>query len=288
MKQYMSATRLVTKLKMLRSGKQSKSFIVVEGITDARLYGKFIDAQYCEVIIADSKPNVIGCIKAFNKEQTRGIIGITDSDFDRLNVGEELETVPHLFLTDAHDLECMLLDSDAFENVCIEYADKQKCHKFEEKIKCTIREHIMMQATIIGYLKLYSIKYQLGLRFTNIEFEQFINLTTLEVDLRNLIEHVLFISKKVNSMNSEELLEEIDNMMNVAYDKWQICCGHDLMVLMNLGLTHIYGDYNAKNLFPAQLEGNFRLAYTKEDFKNTLLYKKLLVWQEEEKDYRIF
>ena len=68
MKGYLNATRLITKLKMLRSGKKNKSFMVVEGVTDLRLYSKFVDEALCNIIIADSKQNVRACIIACNEE----------------------------------------------------------------------------------------------------------------------------------------------------------------------------------------------------------------------------
>ena len=286
MKQYMSATRLVTKLKMLRSGKKDKSFLVVEGITDARFYSKFVDASCCEVIIADSKQNVVSCIKVFNEEKTLGILGITDNDFDGLE--PVIQVIPNLFVTDLHDLECMLVKSSAFENVCIEYGDKEKYIKFEAYIKIPIRDYLIKQAALIGYLRWYSLKEQLGLRFSNLQFEEFIDIKTLEVDLSRLIDHVLFDSKKVKDVESSVLIKEVRKLKARYYDEWQVCCGHDLMAVINLGLIHIFGNYNAKNLFPGQLEGNFRLAYTKEDFKQTQLYKQLLEWENKEHGFYLF
>lgn len=286
MKQYMSATRLVTKLKMLRSGKKDKSFLVVEGITDFRLYSKFIDPSCCEVIIADSKQNVEACIKVFNEEKALGILGITDRDFDGLE--PELEVIPNVFVTDGHDLECMLIKSNAFENICIEYGDKEKYMKFESHIKMPIRDYLIKQVALIGYLRWYSLKEQLGLRFSNLEFEKFIDTKTLEVDLSRLIDYVLFGSKKAKETESSLISKEVKKLKARHHDEWQVCCGHDLMVVINLGLMHVFGNYNAKNLFPGQLEGNFRLAYTKEDFKQTQLYKQLVTWENKEQGYYLF
>ena len=286
MKQYMSATRLVTKLKMLRSGKKDKSFLLVEGITDSRLYSKFIDSNCCEVIIADSKQNVVACIKVFNEEKALGILGITDNDFDGLE--PEPEVTPNVFVTDGHDLECMLIKSNAFENICIEYGDKEKCKKFESHIKMPMRDYLIKQVALIGYLRWYSLKMQLGLRFSNLEFEKFVDIKTLEVDLSSLIDYVLLESKKVKETESGLITKEVRKLKAKHHDEWQVCCGHDLMVVMNIGLIHIFGNYNAKNLFPGQLEGNFRLAYTMEDFKQTGLYKQLVTWENKGQGYSLF
>ena len=119
MRSYLTSKRLMTKLGMLRSGKKSKALVVVEGMTDYRVYGKFFDLTSCEVIIGESKENVVEAIKMCEEENLQGIIGIVDADF--WHVQSTFTQLPKaLFMTDYHDLECMMLHSKAFEYVFLE------------------------------------------------------------------------------------------------------------------------------------------------------------------------
>lgn len=285
MRNYLNTTRLMTKLKMLRSGKKNKSFLLVEGVTDLRLYGKFIDQKKCDIIISDSKHNVKACIMECNAEDIKGILGIVDRDFD--GVKEEYMQIPNLFRTDLHDLECMLLASAAYHEVLMEYADFNKCARFEASQGTTIREYLLKQSAICGYLRWYSLEKALGLRFSELDFKQFINVKNMEVNRERLIQALLFHSKKEQKL-AASLKEALSLFKPESYDLWQICCGHDLMEIMTIGLVNIWGGYNAKMLFPGQLEGNFRLAYSFEYFKKTKIYNALKNWEMEQSGYVLF
>ena len=286
MKGYLNATRLITKLKMLRSGKKSRSFIVVEGVTDLRLYSKFIDPNLCSIIIADSKQNVKACIEACNKEDVGGIIGIVDADFNR--VDEEIGEMPNLYMTDAHDLECMLLNSPAYEDIITEYVNVNKYARFEGRKQEKVRQTLLRNAAAIGYLRWYSLQENLGLNFSLLDFNLFVDQDTLEIDLKVLIQQVLVRSRKINAYEVNYLVAKLRELLDQDEDLWQICCGHDLIEILSLGFVNIFGDYNAKNLFAGQLEGSFRLAYTKSYFEMTMLYKNLMEWERMNAPFMLF
>lgn len=285
MKGYLNATRLVTKLKMLRSGKKSKSFLIVEGITDLRFYSKFIASSACEVLIADSKENVKTCITSCNQEGIPGIIGIVDADFLRLE--EEELKIENLYLTDEHDLECMLVHSPAYENIIIEYAEPNKYARFQGRKQQNVRDLLLRNASYIGFLRRYSLEHNLGLRFHGLDFTTFVSKNGLEVDKGTLVRQVLLLSKRLNTYDADELIAQLDLVDELKEERWQLCCGHDLVELLTLGLINIFGDYNAKTLFSGQLEGSFRLAYTSRYFESTALYAALVEWENSHKPYQI-
>ncbi|WP_069997340.1 DUF4435 domain-containing protein [Cellulosilyticum sp. I15G10I2] len=286
MRQYINAARLLTKIKMLRSGKISKGFILVEGITDYRLYSKFVDENMCELIIADSKSNVTQCIEICNREKAQGIIGIVDADFWRLE--KEFPKYENLFLTDFHDLECMLINSPAYENILAEYANRNKYLRFEERKKKSLKHILLESGAKIGYLRWYSLQNNLGLKFSNLDFDKFVNAQELEIDMRKLIDSVLIHSKKQNGLNTQKILKDIENLITKQNSLWEVCCGHDLIELLTVGLVAVFGEYNAKNLFPGNLEGSFRLAYQYNYFMKTKLYQCITKWQEANPSYLIF
>ena len=285
MRQYINAARFVTKIKMLRSSRGSKAFILVEGITDYRLYGKLMNQEACEIMIAESKSNVIQCIEACNAQKLKGIAGIVDADFWRIE--HHSVTLENLFLTDGHDLECMLINSPAFDSILAEYADRSKYLKFEERNKASIKALILRNTADIGYLRWYSLLNHSGFKFSNLNFNKFINVQTLEVDLIQLLDYLLLESKKEHQLKREKVLKAIEELRDKKHDLWDICCGHDFAEILSIGLIHSFGDYNAKSLFAGNLEGSLRLAYEHRYFSNTELYKALKRWQKNNKGYAI-
>ena len=287
MRTYLTSQRLVTKLQMLRSGKKKKAFVVVEGVTDYRVYGKLFDLTSCEIVIDESKENVVEAIKVCEMQKLEGIIGIVDADFWRLtSISYELPKA--LFMTDDHDLECMMIKSKAYEHVLLEYGDVNKIARFEGKKHQTIKEGMLKNVSLIGYLRKISLEQHLDLRFNQLNFLEFTELSTLDIKDEALIKYILFHSRKQGVYKEVQVKKWLDAAMEEAEAGWQICCGHDLMEFMTLGFIHLYGNYNAKKLFPGQLEGSFRLAYHEKMFQDTELYQRLFEWEKANTGYHLF
>ena len=286
MKSYLTATRLASKLQMLRSGKKTKTFVVVEGITDFRLYSKLIDRSVCEVVIGDSKQNVIEAVKTCEVQQLPGIIGIVDADF--LHMEHSAQLPDSLFMTDGHDLEAMLINSKAYDNVLLEYADENKLARFEQRRRKTLKQILLENVALIGYLRRLSILYHLDLSFNELGFSEFTHISDLVIQEDRLINYLLFRSKKHHAKSSAEVTKMLNALIRPDDDLWQVCCGHDLMEFLTIGLVHLFGNYNAKKMISGQLEGCFRLTYQENYFTETKLYHALKSWEKEQDVYRIF
>lgn len=286
MKAYLTATRLATKLQMLRSGKKSKTFMVVEGVTDYRLYSKLINRETCEVIIGESKQNVVEAISICKVQKMQGILGIVDADFWHLDGVCDLPT--NLFLTDAHDLECMMLQSPAYESILLEYGDENKIARFEQKYHQSLKEILLINVALIGYLRRISLEQQLEFGFSHLSFLTFTSIKDLKIDEQQLVSSLLCRSKKKGEVTAKQVMKWLYDAKKQPDDLWQVCCGHDLMSYLTLGLNQIFGNYNAKHLFSGQLEGSFRLAYEERYFLETKLYADLKAWERCQKNYRVF
>ena len=287
MRSYLTSTRLMTKLGMLRCGKKTKAFVVVEGITDYRVYGKIFDPSVCEVIIGESKDNVVEAIKMCEEKQLEGIIGIVDADFWHTQ-----QYPPHLpktlFVTDYHDLECMMLHSKAFEYVLLEYGEPSKIARFERKVQDKLISNMLENVGILGYLRKLSLNKRLDLRFSGLNFQEFTDAEDLKIQEGQLIKYILFISHKQNQYDVGQVSKWLHELIKPYDDLWQICCGHDLVEWLTLGFANCFGNYNAKKLFSGQLEGSFRLTYHAELFEQTQLYKGLQEWEKQNTTYRLF
>lgn len=320
MQSYLTSKRLMTKLGMLRSGKKSKTLIVVEGVTDYRVYRKLFDLKYCEMIIGESKENVVEAVTLCEKAHLDGIIGIVDADFWHLK-SDEKKNSKQLFVTDAHDLECMMLHSKAFDDVFIEYGDEGKRAKFERQTQEQLVNWMLKNVALIGCLRKLSLDKNLELRFSQLEFKRFIDMDRLEIQVDLLIQEILFHSRRHNQYSVKQIKEWMEEEWRTLYKinkneqknqvttrkkqctytkkqeiledektdtLWQMCCGHDLMEWLTIGFVNKFGDYNAKNLSSGQLEGCFRLTYHSQLFIQTELYKNLQLWETTQSRYRLF
>ena len=73
--------------------------LIVEGITDLRLYGKYTD-ENVKTIVAFSKHNVKETIKKSKDRKESKIVGVIDADLDRLN---NKRPSSQIFMTDNRD-----------------------------------------------------------------------------------------------------------------------------------------------------------------------------------------
>jgi len=278
----------MTKLGMLRSGKKSKTLIVVEGVTDYRVYGKIFDLTTCEIVIGESKENVVEAIKMCEAQQLEGVIGIVDADFWHLKTQRPAVLPKTLFITDYHDLECMMLHSRAFEHVFLEYGDLGKLARFERLVEEKLPIWMLKNVAQIGYLRKLSLERNLELGFSQLTLEKFMDMNKLEVIKERMIQEILFASHKQGSYKVWQINQWLGQEKSQDEDLWQVCCGHDLMEWLSLGFALIFGNYNAKKLFSGQLEGSFRLTYHRALFEETILYNALKKWEYDHPTYQLF
>ena len=72
------------------------------------------------------------------------------------------------------------------------------------------------------------------------------------------------------------------------HDLWDICCGHDLVCILSLGLHKALGTNNSNIVKPEVIEKSLRLAYEAVYFFATQLYESLKVWEKSNASFRIF
>lgn len=100
---------------------KGKIIAVLEGNTDIRLFRSLMDESYVKIESADGKSNVgtIVCDLVNESEYANRIFGICDADFSKL-VGDGFPC-EHIFFTDKHDAEIMMLASPDVNSLIAEY-----------------------------------------------------------------------------------------------------------------------------------------------------------------------
>ena len=261
---------------MMRTGFDG-TILVVEGITDSRLYSKFTDRKDVRLVIAHSKDKVRTSVTLLHdKRGDDKVVGIIDSDLDRLKHKRPRGPV---FMTDCRDAESMMIVSDALDDVLAEYGDQDKLALFEEKFG-DIRDRIMEGAYPVGLLMYVSERNGLGLSFKSLDFKAFIDSRNLECDIRAMI------NESIANTNSERTSAKYTSRLLSAemeknHDMKEVCRGHDLVKVLLVGLRDNFGGSNAKHLREGELGGALRLAYDDDVFVKTQLYKDTKEWCEE-------
>ncbi|NER34546.1 MAG: DUF4435 domain-containing protein [Oscillatoria sp. SIO1A7] len=285
MKDYIPADRIANRIRMLRTDDAAKSFLIVEGDTDKRVWDNLVAETKCCVEVAFNKNNAIAVLKNLEKYSFAGVLAIVDADFWRLQ-GTEPHS-PNLLLTDSHDLETMLLQSPALEKLLGEHGSKDKIEKLTKSCGKTIRNLLLDAALPIGYLRWHSQQPKgLNLKFQGLKFKRFIDEKTLALDNLKLINEV---KEKYDEekLDNAVLIKHIDGLKSDSHDPWSVCCGHDLMSILSVGLCKALGSRKANEVARELLERNLRLAYEASFFRDTQLYQEIQNWEKANEPFQV-
>ncbi len=251
------------------------AFILVEGVTDDRVYGKFVSEE-ARIIQCHSKESVRKAVKELTgRRKVSQVIGIVDADLDVLD-GKHV--APPMFYTDCRDMEMMCICSNALEDIVNEYGDRSKVARFKERYG-SIKEAVLNASVPLGLLMHVSKRQGLGLNFGDLDFSVFVNPHTLAVDYNAMIDAVVMNSRRT-SVSKRSLLRSLREEMEALEDPWVAGRGHDAVEILLLGLKKGFGSFNARYLTNGALGGSLRLAFSDSDFRATRLYKDTEAWGE--------
>jgi hypothetical protein len=262
----------------------SGSFLILEGDKDARFFRTYIEPSKCRIVNAINKDNAVRLLDILESESFIGVLAVVDADFDILE--GKIPTSSNLLLTDYHDLEIMLFNSQALEKVLIEFGSVEKIVNFEQRIETEIRTALFEAGRIIGYLRWLSLQQRLGLDFEDLSFNRFLDEGSLKVDTAALIRAVKDHSQ-LHNLDDSELIRDLENLMSNNQDMLQICCGHDISAVLSFGLRKIVGSNNAGDVKQEIIERSLRLAFEAPLFSATQLYSSIKLWEQNNQPFII-
>lgn len=280
MREFLTDDRDANQIRLRRST-FSGTFLLVEGSSDKVFYERFIDKIACQIVIMAGKPSsklkVIGVLDILERASFDGVLGIVDADFDRLE--DSVDESANLLLTDTHDLETMLIDSPALDKVIAEFGSEEKI----AKLKLDVRRSLVEAGIFIGYLRWVSQCDGLNLKFSDLKFSKFINEQTFQMNELDLIQEVKNKSQSL-SLKTEDLHRRIADEKNKDFNPWQVCCGHDLVEILALGLRKAIGTMNVD---VDSLERSLRLAYEEVYFRKTQLWLNIRQWESNNQPFQV-
>ena len=276
MREYITSDDICNQISMERSVFRG-TFLVVEGVTDERLFEKFIDKDEVRIIEAHSEDNVRHAVKDMaSVRRDPRVIGIVDPDLDRLR-GRKVK--PPMFFTDCRDMEMMVIRSNALQDVLDEYSDHELLQKFTETVG-PVRDALISASYPLGLLMYISQKEGLNLSFKDLEFERFINPRTLTLSAGSMVDTVIFNSKNCR-MGRKALLQRLDREAQDLEDQWEAARGHDTVNILLIALKRNFGSFNSRGLNEGELGGALRLAFSDQCFVKTDLYRDTSAWAAE-------
>ncbi|MCQ2078444.1 MAG: DUF4435 domain-containing protein [archaeon] len=272
---HLTAHDISNEMSMMRSAFKG-TFLVVEGASDCRLYSKFVDSESVRIMVAHSKNNVIGSVGEMTGRRADGkTLGIVDRDMDSL-LGRRRS--PPIFLTDRRDMESTILSCDALDDVLSEYADREKLETF-------VRDHgsvgscVSAGAARLGILMYLSFWKVMYLSFKDLDHTLFINPRTLEVDIPKMVASVYGNSMQ-QRIPRAAVVEQIRQNLEQTGSSWDIARGHDAVAILRIGLRNAFGSYNCRGITDGELGGALRLAYGREYFERSELFRATSEWCE--------
>jgi hypothetical protein len=281
MLEFQTADEVANYIRMMRSS-YNGTIIIVEGKTDVLIYRRLLNGGLCTTIPANNKENAIDALDIIEQGNYTGVLAIVDSDFWRID--GNYPSKENLFATDTHDLESLIISSNALEKVLAEYGDEVRIGELEKPI----RQILLENALPIGLIRWISLphKKNLCINFKEMRFFEFIDYSTFNIDLDRLIEQIK-TGFPVTHNETQVSKHEIIALMNQENDLWQICCGHDLVKILLFGLRNIFGNYAGLNINLERLDSLLRVAYEESHFRTTHLFASLIAWETRNSPYKI-
>lgn len=275
--EHLTADDIAAEAEMVRA-RFKGSILFLEGSADLLLFERFIDAAHCYALIAYGKENAIGAVQILESKRSAGILAIVDADHWHV-LGQ---TVPstNVIVTDLHDIELMLIQSDSFQRVINEYASAHKVKVFLSRNSTSdLRSLLLERCVPVAMLRLISYRDQLYLKFKDIKYKTFVDAKTLIIDIEKMVHSVLSNTKK-KGMNPQDLISKLQSSMKtVPHDRYQLCSGHDVTELLGIGLRKSLGSQVEAVACRSNLESILRLSYEMHSFIRTRLYASVKSWE---------
>ena len=279
-----TANILANQIRLERAQKSTLTIILVEGGSDARLFGRFIDRSRASISICFDRGKLYSVLNRLEQVGFAGVVGIVDPDFDRI-----LGLAPpssNICWTDNNDAEGMLLPS-ILEKFLDEYGSAIKIEADRATSGLSPLEILVEEASKLGAIRLVNKIDSLGLKFDDMDYK-FVSNVRLEIDIPASILHI--IQRSINNYDPTVLRGRVDAVHNQYGAQLHLCQGHDLIRLLGRGLRQRWaatGEFDSTKKAEA-LEKIVRVSYEEEAFLSSGLYGCLCNWEINNQSWRIF
>lgn len=264
----------------LKRSQFAGTYLLVERRDDRLFCQQVSDADHCKVIVAECKDDVFEVIRILNEDDVAGVVGLVDPDFDGV-LGIERPS-SNIVQVREHDLEAMLVRSDALDKVLVELGSDEKI----ATLGVPVRDLLIEAARPIGALRLHSMRTGLNLTFDGLRINQCIDSNTMRPNTDAIVQSVKNKSMRPDIAN-EGLVRAVDDVLSAGFDDWQLCCGTDLVGVLSVGLRRAIGTNQASAVRAEELRRMLRLGISDAAFADSGMAIGLREWETRNGDFRI-
>jgi hypothetical protein len=238
-------------------------YILVEGVSDCKIYPKFFDKNNTSVeYVYGGKGQALIAINELNNV-TKQIICICDADFNHLQ--KITPNIQNLFFTDFHDIEMTMLSIDGI------LSDSLTEYRLQDS-SSEILQKVLEETKIIGYIRWLNEIDIIKLVFEKMGISSFIFPHDVNVHL-DVDKYLLALNNRSKNKIRTITLSDIDFFIQThnTTDLFNLCNGHDVTALIAL----IIGNNTSHEKFCSILRATFNINY----FRKTKLHADILKWQ---------
>lgn len=279
----MTVDELITELSMTYS---FQMHLLVEGDDDRKFFNATLKGiDKVNVVCCWGADTVSSAIQQIDEIRMTSkflpSLGVIDRDYQM--VLGTLYASPNLLTSDLRDIECMMIDSPAFEAVLLEFGSAKKIHAFGGTE--TVAKTISDSASHIGKLRFYSQHKNLKVSFKKLDIDKLLDRKSLSIDPQSLLTHINARQDSCASKMTAEDIVEANSACTNAECRQQpyftnpllLCRGHDLMEMLAIGFRSTLGSRSAKESSRENIESLFRLSYVAH-FRNSQLAASIETW----------
>ena len=260
-------------------------YFYVEGESDESFWKKFVDTDNVKLCVCHGCEVVIQTIETHQQAKVKKCLGVIDRDFRDI-----LGTMPNnhdIVVTDCHDIEMMMYDSDAYRNLILSIDRQNKLGEYESK-NGSILQYVILLANKIGYAKLASKKEGNVLEFRrekNCElvvpkYEGMLDVAGQyqgDERLARIINVFSSQNRKLPKLTDNQIIELMHREMKNEIDGMILSNGHDVSYL----IPHVLRKkcrFNKSGLDKSMIDTILMAAYSREMFYKTNLYQSIVAW----------
>jgi len=274
-RRHLTPDDVIASMRMLRRT-FTGTWILVEGDTDRAVLERFVDPDSGMVQPCQGKRGVLVVMSQRHKARLGGAVAVVDTDFWWL---DHRSPPSDVVVTDAHDLEAMLIASRALDAVLAEHADPDRLQAFLDRAGPfpSLRDLLYDRCRPSATLRLINSREDLGLRFAKLPVSGYVEPTALRFDAMRYLRDVHARSRTTAS------LDQVGRMLVAElrkdYDPALLCQGHDMVELLAYALRECgFAKRPPSAYHPKLIEKDLRLAYDSRYFRRTELYEHLREW----------
>lgn len=284
MRELLTADVIASEIMMQRAVDRDITVLIVEGDCDKNVFANFINANCCDIVIGHDKDMVIDILGKVEHFGAKGVLAVVDADYWIVEGHTPLSK--NLLCTDNHDMEIMIIRSDALIKVLREHGSEEKIKNYCDTKKCDIRSAMLDLCIPLGGLRLVSHRKSYNLKFKDIKYKEFICHHDLTIHQEKLVKHVK--NHSVNhQLDENELLEDIAYVIGENHEPWNLCAGHDMTAALSIALLKKWGSNNDSAVKQEIIERSLRLAFDYSMFMASQLYKSIKEWENDNFPFRI-